>query len=181
MSITSMQMSSCPVGPSLRESSLQAACAPVAALTSAVQRRRCRGPQRSICICAAVLSPPVLPFQRGAEHLQQWTPDSWRSREAKQQPEYPDAEAIGSIVEELRRMPPLIFAGECRNLQAKLAACSTGEAFWLQGMGYSTARCSQLTGLQARWTKACNTLTTGQHTASTCGSLLPLSHVVQGG
>ncbi|KAK9813815.1 hypothetical protein WJX73_010791 [Symbiochloris irregularis] len=30
-------------------------------------------------------------------------------------------------------MPPLIFAGECRNLQAKLAACATGEAFWLQG------------------------------------------------
>lgn len=65
--------------------------------------------------------------------MQHWTPDTWRSRDAKQQPEYPDAENVAGVVEELSRMPPLIFAGECRNLQARLAACSTGEAFWLQG------------------------------------------------
>ena len=82
---------------------------------------------------SAVLSPPVLPFQREAEHLQQWTRDSWRSREAKQQPNYPDENAVSAAIEELERMPPLVFAGECRNLQAKLAACSSGDAFWLQG------------------------------------------------
>ena len=30
-------------------------------------------------------------------------------------------------------LPPLVFAGECRNLSEKLAKCSRGEAFWLQG------------------------------------------------
>ena len=30
-------------------------------------------------------------------------------------------------------MPPLVFAGECRTLQQRLAACAAGEAFWLQG------------------------------------------------
>jgi 3-deoxy-7-phosphoheptulonate synthase len=30
-------------------------------------------------------------------------------------------------------MPPLVFAGECRNLQAELAKCASGEAFMLQG------------------------------------------------
>ena len=81
----------------------------------------------------AVLAAPPLPFQKSAEHLRQWTPDSWREREAKQQPEYPDPAAASDAVQELSRMPPLIFAGECRNLQAKLAACAAGEAFWLQG------------------------------------------------
>lgn len=82
----------------------------------------------------AIAAPPVLPFQKGAEHLRKWAPDSWRPREAKQQPNYPDAGAVQEPVQELRRMPPLVFAGECRNLQARLAACSTGEAFWLQGV-----------------------------------------------
>lgn len=30
-------------------------------------------------------------------------------------------------------MPPLVFAGECRTLQSRLAKCVTGEAFLLQG------------------------------------------------
>ena len=33
----------------------------------------------------------------------------------------------------LRRMPPLVFAGECDELKAKLAAVARGEAFLLQG------------------------------------------------
>ena len=82
---------------------------------------------------SAIAAPPVLPFQKTAEHLQKWTPDSWRPREAKQQPNYPDAAAVDEAVQELRAMPPLVFAGECRNLQARLAACAKGEAFWLQG------------------------------------------------
>ena len=82
---------------------------------------------------SAIAAPPVLPFQKTAEHLQKWTPDSWRPREAKQQPNYPDAAAVDEAVQELRAMPPLVFAGECRNLQSRLAACAQGEAFWLQG------------------------------------------------
>jgi len=50
-----------------------------------------------------------------------------------QQPEYPDEKAVKEAAEELARMPPLVFAGECRNLQARLAKCATGESFWLQG------------------------------------------------
>lgn len=34
---------------------------------------------------------------------------------------------------EIARMPPLVFAGECRTLQERLAKCVTGEAFLLQG------------------------------------------------
>jgi 3-deoxy-D-arabino-heptulosonate 7-phosphate (DAHP) synthase class II len=34
---------------------------------------------------------------------------------------------------EIRSYPPLIFAGECRNLQERLAKAAVGEAFILQG------------------------------------------------
>lgn len=35
-------------------------------------------------------------------------------------------------VNKIARMPPLVFAGECRILQQRLAQCATGEAFMLQ-------------------------------------------------
>src|SRR5919112_1570223 len=50
-----------------------------------------------------------------------------------QQPEWPDAAALAAAVAELERMPPLVFAGECRTLKARLAAVARGEAFLLQG------------------------------------------------
>jgi 3-deoxy-7-phosphoheptulonate synthase len=52
---------------------------------------------------------------------------------AAQQPTYPDAEAVAANVARLRRMPPLVFAGECDELKEKMAAVSRGEAFLLQG------------------------------------------------
>jgi 3-deoxy-7-phosphoheptulonate synthase len=81
----------------------------------------------------AIAEPPVLPFRQDAKHLQQWNPQSWREMKVGQQPEYPDEKAVKEAAEELARMPPLVFAGECRNLQARLAKCATGESFWLQG------------------------------------------------
>jgi 3-deoxy-7-phosphoheptulonate synthase len=50
-----------------------------------------------------------------------------------QQPAYPDPAAVESAVARLRGMPPLVFAGECDALKAKLAAVTRGEAFLLQG------------------------------------------------
>jgi 3-deoxy-7-phosphoheptulonate synthase len=52
---------------------------------------------------------------------------------AAQQPAWPDAAALAEAVDELRRMPPLVFAGECRTLRSRLAAVERGEAFLLQG------------------------------------------------
>jgi 3-deoxy-7-phosphoheptulonate synthase len=52
---------------------------------------------------------------------------------AAQQPTYADAAARDRAVEELRRMPPLVFAGECDDLRERLAAVARGEAFLLQG------------------------------------------------
>ena len=61
-----------------------------------------------------------------------WSPQSWRDRPAAQQPEWPDAAALDGALDELRAVPPLVFAGEARNLTASLADAVEGRAFVLQ-------------------------------------------------
>ncbi len=62
-----------------------------------------------------------------------WSPSSWRDFPIKQQPEYKDKEALKKIEEELKSFPPLIFAGEARELKNQLAKVARGEAILLQG------------------------------------------------
>ncbi len=62
-----------------------------------------------------------------------WNPGSWRDFPIKQQPQYKDYARLKEIEEELKSYPPLIFAGEARDLKEKLAKVSKGEAFLLQG------------------------------------------------
>lgn len=59
--------------------------------------------------------------------------DTWRTHEALQQPTYPDSHEVGEVTRELRRQPPLVFAGEVDDLRADLGAAGRGEAFVLVG------------------------------------------------
>jgi 3-deoxy-7-phosphoheptulonate synthase len=47
--------------------------------------------------------------------------------------DYPDMAALAAVEAELRRMPPLVFAGEARRLKHLLGQVSAGKAFLLQG------------------------------------------------
>ncbi|WP_292053322.1 MULTISPECIES: class II 3-deoxy-7-phosphoheptulonate synthase [unclassified Brevundimonas] len=63
-----------------------------------------------------------------------WTPDSWRQMPALHMPaDYPDAAELARVEDELRAMPPLVFAGEARRLTQHLAQVEAGNAFLLQG------------------------------------------------
>ncbi|GAB3419188.1 3-deoxy-7-phosphoheptulonate synthase class II [Flindersiella endophytica] len=59
--------------------------------------------------------------------------DAWRTLPAAQQPEWPDPSALDAATAQLRTFPPLVFAGECDRLKAKLADVAAGNAFLLQG------------------------------------------------
>jgi 3-deoxy-7-phosphoheptulonate synthase len=61
-----------------------------------------------------------------------WSPDQWRRFDAAQQPEWPDAAHLEQVLKTMSSMPPLVFAGEARNLTDRLAQVSRGEAFLLQ-------------------------------------------------
>jgi 3-deoxy-7-phosphoheptulonate synthase len=62
-----------------------------------------------------------------------WTPDSWRARPARQMPTYPDPAVLAAVEKKLASYPPLVFAGEARDLKKQLAAVSEGKAVLLQG------------------------------------------------
>ncbi|WP_417318955.1 class II 3-deoxy-7-phosphoheptulonate synthase [Emcibacter sp.] len=62
-----------------------------------------------------------------------WTPDSWRSKPIRQVPEYPDQAELEAVEAELKKSPPLVFAGEARRLKDQLADVAAGKAFLLQG------------------------------------------------
>ncbi len=58
---------------------------------------------------------------------------SWRNFPIRQQPVYPDVEALQAAEAQLRAMPPLVFAQEIRDLKQSLAQVAHGQGFLLQG------------------------------------------------
>jgi 3-deoxy-7-phosphoheptulonate synthase len=61
-----------------------------------------------------------------------WTPSSWHDRPAAQQPPWPDEAALESVLKHLGTLPPLVFAGEARELTSALGQVADGRAFLLQ-------------------------------------------------
>jgi len=62
-----------------------------------------------------------------------WTPGSWRTFDARQQPDYPDPAALNATTRELGAYPPLVPLAEVDALRAALTEAQTGRAFLLQG------------------------------------------------
>ena len=58
-----------------------------------------------------------------------WTPYSWKNKKALHQPEYNDSVALKKAVTKMKKLPPLVFAGEVRNLKNELAKCVDGDGF----------------------------------------------------
>ncbi len=64
----------------------------------------------------------TLPLELGA----------WRQLPALQQPDWPDKAVVEAAKARLADFPPLVFAGEARQLMAQLATVAEGKAFLLQ-------------------------------------------------
>jgi 3-deoxy-7-phosphoheptulonate synthase len=68
--------------------------------------------------------------QPPADH---WSPASWTSRPAEQQPAYRDADALERSVAELSRLPPIVVSWEIDALKRQIAEAQQGRRFVLQG------------------------------------------------
>ncbi len=62
-----------------------------------------------------------------------WSPASWRTRTALQQPSYRDPVALAATQAELSRQPPLVTSWEVFELKRQLAEAQEGKRFVLQG------------------------------------------------
>lgn len=71
--------------------------------------------------------------QQQPRHEAKWAVDSWKSKKALQLPEYPNQKKLRAVLKSLETFPPIVFAGEARNLEERLAAAAVGNAFLLQG------------------------------------------------
>src|ERR1700758_4051213 len=61
-----------------------------------------------------------------------WSPSSWRGREGLPPPEWPHDDEGEGARQRLHTLPPLVFAGEARQVRAALAEVAGGRAFLLQ-------------------------------------------------
>ena len=66
-------------------------------------------------------------------NAENWTPATWRSHAALQQPTYPDLAALESVQTELSLLPPLVTSWEILALKKQLAEAQEGKRFLLQG------------------------------------------------
>lgn len=74
-----------------------------------------------------------VPFSSDDSHLEEWSPQSWKKYEAKQQPNYPDQGVLKESCNQIAAMPPLVFAGESRIMQENIAKAARGDSFLLFG------------------------------------------------
>ncbi|MBU2977455.1 class II 3-deoxy-7-phosphoheptulonate synthase [Alteromonas sp. C1M14] len=65
--------------------------------------------------------------------MNNWQPDSWRSKPILQQPEYDNQEQVNDVENKLSSYPPLVFAAETRELRRQLGEVCQGKGFLLQG------------------------------------------------
>ena len=65
--------------------------------------------------------------------MAQWQKTDWRKKPRIQMPDYTDQDVLKTVEGKLAKYPPLVFAGEARNLKSELAKASRGDAFLLQG------------------------------------------------
>jgi len=62
-----------------------------------------------------------------------WTPESWKSLPATQQPEYDDPAELHEVLAVLKRLPPLVSSWEIDRLRDQMAEAQAGKAWILQG------------------------------------------------
>ncbi|KAB8092054.1 hypothetical protein EE612_017811 [Oryza sativa] len=78
---------------------------------------------------------PVTPAPAATKQVApaRWAVDSWRTKKALQLPEYPNAAELEAVLRTIEAFPPIVFAGEARHLEERLADAAMGRAFLLQG------------------------------------------------
>jgi len=62
-----------------------------------------------------------------------WTPETWRSLIAAQQPDWDNTETYNKVIHEIAHYPPLVFAGEVQSLKQQMAEAAKGKGFLIQG------------------------------------------------
>lgn len=66
-------------------------------------------------------------------NIKNWSPESWKTKTALQQPHYENQEELNEVISELKLLPPIVFEDEVEDLKQKLSLAENGKMFILQG------------------------------------------------
>ncbi|CAM8902171.1 unnamed protein product [Rhodiola kirilowii] len=81
----------------------------------------------------AVVSGKEVVVKKVAASSGKWSLESWKTKKALQLPEYPNQVELDAVLKTIEDFPPIVFAGEARNLEDRLGEAAMGNAFLLQG------------------------------------------------
>nr|CAA75092.1 3-deoxy-D-arabino-heptulosonate 7-phosphate synthase [Morinda citrifolia] len=101
---------------------------PISAVHAADKPQKPTPPSATVSSAVPTVSAPVVKIPE-----KKWTLESWKTKKALQLPEYPDQVELESVLKTLDSFPPIVFAGEARSLEERLAEAAMGNAFLLQG------------------------------------------------
>ncbi|KMZ63689.1 3-deoxy-7-phosphoheptulonate synthase [Zostera marina] len=87
--------------------------------------------KKSVATPPAAASPVATPVTTPGSG--KWSVSTWKTKKALQLPTYPDVKDLESVLGTIETFPPIVFAGEARHLEEKLAEAAMGRAFLLQG------------------------------------------------
>ncbi|XP_039173454.1 phospho-2-dehydro-3-deoxyheptonate aldolase 2, chloroplastic-like [Eucalyptus grandis] len=96
-------------------------------------RHRHRRPLPAARPISAVHATDPPPLSSSSAAAAKWNIESWKTKNALQLSEYPDPDALGSVLRTLESFPPVVFVGEARSLEERLGQAAMGDAFLLQG------------------------------------------------
>jgi 3-deoxy-7-phosphoheptulonate synthase len=65
--------------------------------------------------------------------MNDWSPSSWQTKPAAQQPCYERESDVARVVEEISKLPPLVTSWEVQALKTQLAEAARGQRFLMQG------------------------------------------------
>mmetsp|Transcript_2798 Transcript_2798/g.4379 ORF Transcript_2798/g.4379 Transcript_2798/m.4379 type:complete len:502 (-) Transcript_2798:155-1660(-) len=105
---------------------LSALCSASAFVPASVQRKQ-------TLLNMVAMSPPPTTSGSSTADAEEWSPQSWRKKVAKQMPVYDDIAELESATDTIASSAPLVFAGEVRTLHEQLARATQGQGFLLMG------------------------------------------------
>ena len=65
--------------------------------------------------------------------MHDWSPSSWKTKPAAQQPVYEHESDVARVVQEISKLPPLVTSWEVHALKTQLAEAARGQRFLMQG------------------------------------------------
>ena len=86
--------------------------------------------QRAMIAMALLFTPQLVIMDEPVTRVVEWSPSSWRSKPAGQQPAYASEQKLAQVVDQLTCLPPLVTSWEVELLKSQIAEAAPTETIF---------------------------------------------------